>query len=190
MKPAEPSRSKGPEAAPGRVDLERLVRERAVVRGELGLPRLAARDARVLEGTVVHYEVAGHTDEQGRPAVSLRLDGRLVVACDRCAGRLELPLSDAADFFLVPAGTDVERLAIDVEEEAEPLAASKAFDVAALAEDELILALPISPRHEEACAPPARGDGPQDGAGAGDRRRPFAGLQRLLRPESGNSPDD
>jgi uncharacterized metal-binding protein YceD (DUF177 family) len=55
--------------------------------------------------------------------------------------------------------------------------------LAALVEDELLLALPIIPQHEagEVCALPAgEGESP-DAADTAEMRRPFAGLKDLLK---------
>jgi len=59
----------------------------------------------------------------------------------------------------------------------------QALDLAALVEDELLLALPIIPQHAagEACALPPAAEAAGDVADTRAMRRPFAGLKDLLK---------
>jgi uncharacterized protein len=129
------------------------------------------RDAlRSNEGTL-QYELRGVPEHQGRPALRLRVDGALTLVCQRCLGALELPLQIEA--WLLLAATQAE---IDAEplaaEGPESIVAGKEMPVQVLVEDEVLLAIPIAPRHE-ACAGEAK-----DVAGA--KQMPFAGLRGLI----------
>lgn len=120
----------------------------------------------------VAYELDGVRDELGRPALRLRVDGRLDLRCQRCLEAL--PYDVRAEELLVLAGTLAE---IDAEpadvNSADRVVAGREMPVRDLVEDELILALPYAPRHE-ACSARA----PQDGA---QKSLPFAGLRGLMR---------
>jgi len=135
-----------------------------------GFPRLND----VLAGSrgTLRYELQGVPEHQGRRALRLRVEGGLELACQRCLAALEYPLR--IDALLLLAATQAE---ID----AEPLAAEgperivgeREMRVHDLIEDEVLLALPIAPRHERCAAQPA--------AGAGQRQAsPFAGLRGML----------
>jgi uncharacterized protein len=158
------SRSTGSVATP--VDVLGLARSGGCVEGELGaddLPRLADR---LLGAARVEFRFCGAIDAQGRPSAELQLHGEVGLTCDRCGAPLRLPLAEVATYYFVDDAAELDALPIADELEdgsgPEPLVASPAFDLRALVEDELLLALPISPRHErcpdpvgEAAADPA-----------------------------------
>jgi uncharacterized protein len=132
-------------------------------------PRL--RDALRDEAGSIDCEVVGIPEELGRRALRLRLNGVLQLTCQRCLEALAFPLR--ADVTLLLAETQAE---IDAEpllpDGPERVVAEKEMQVHALAEDELLLAIPIAPRHERCAAGKA-----QDPA---TRHTPFAGLRDLM----------
>ena len=123
------------------------------------------------EGEVA-YEVEGVRDERGRPALRLKVRGRLDLRCQRCLEAL--PFEVEADEVLVLAGTQAE---IDAEpadvDAADRVVAAKVMPVRELVEDELILAVPYAPRHAD-CSTRASSD-------AAEKILPFAGLRGLMR---------
>ncbi len=155
------------------IDVFELAREGGRVEADLALsdlPRLASMlaDAQGRLACRLH----GRIDEQGRDAAALELRARLRLICDRCGGVLEWPIDSSAGFFFVPDPAELEALPISVEGD-EPLLGSRRFDWLELAEDQAILSLPISPRHESCAAPPL--ERPDD---AGEPH-PFAALDLL-----------
>ena len=157
-------------------DVWELSRRRGSVRGELTLgdaPRLAAQLADT--AGALAYELSGLVDETGQPAAVLEVQGLVRARCDRCGGPVEVPIDERAQFFFVTDEQALGKLPID-ESPQEPLLGSRRFDVAALVEDQAILALPISPRHDD-CA----GPGPRDGdrGSDGETHRPFEALAAL-----------
>ena len=155
-------------------DVWELSRRRGTVQGELAVsnaPRLAAALADA-EGTL-RYRLTGRVDELGRPAATLDMHGTVRARCDRCGGAVDLPIDEQAQFFFVADERQLDELPIDESAE-EPLLGSRRFDLAALLEDQAILALPISPRHDR-CAGPAEVDDKL----AGETRRPFDALAAL-----------
>lgn len=133
-------------------------------------PRL--RDVLASDVGEVAYQLKGVRDERGRPSLRLRVQGTLQLRCQRCLGPFAFDVQ--ADALLVLAATQAEIDAdpADVQSPDRVLAA-KQMAVAGLVEDELILALPYAPRHDE-CAPAAR-------AGEGATARPFADLRDKLK---------
>lgn len=92
----------------------------------------------------VRFEVKGALDARGRPVLVLDIRGMLHLQCQRCLGMLEYPLCVSNTLLLVaPGAAELE------DEEVEAIEASGELDVARLVEDEIILSLPYSPRHEE-----------------------------------------
>lgn len=133
-------------------------------------PRL--RDMLAGHDGEIAFEVEGVRDERGRPALRLKVRGRLALRCQRCLE--SLPLEVGSDEVLVLAGTQAE---IDAEpadvHAADRVVATKEMSVRELVEDELILALPYAPRHA-GCSARASAD-------AAERVLPFAGLRGLMR---------
>jgi uncharacterized protein len=132
----------------------------------------------------------------GEPQVWLRLrvGAKLPLTCQRC---LE-PLTHSADLDLSYRFVADERTAELQDESADEdvLALSRAFDAVSLVEDELIMALPLVPRHGQCPVPanPALAT-PADDAmrspsvvaaepGVEAKQRPFAGLRALVSPKS------
>ena len=133
-------------------------------------PRL--RDALRDETGAIECEVGGIPEKLGRPALRLRLNGVLQLTCQRCLEALAFPLR--VDVALLLAETQAE---IDAEpltpESPERVVAEKEMQVHALAEDELLLAIPLAPRHERCAAGKAE-------SAASRRNTPFAGLRDLM----------
>ena len=160
-------------------DVWELSRRQGSVEGALALgdaPRLAGQLADAVGA--LRYRLSGLVDELGRPAAVLELQGRVRARCDRCGGPVELPIDERAQFFFVTDEQALGKLPID-ESPQEPLLGSRRFDVAALVEDQAILALPISPRHDH-CAAPSPVDA--DHQRGGETHRPFEALASLKKP--------
>jgi len=132
-------------------------------------PRL--RDMLASDAGEVAYRVQGTHDEQGRPALKVRVEGTLHLRCQRCLEplRFEVEVED----LLVLAAT-LEEIHADPADANAPdrIVASREMPVRELVEDELILALPYAPRHEK-CEPAAAGQGDEGNS-------PFARLRGLL----------
>ena len=118
----------------------------------------------------------------GRPEKRLHLtiSARVARECQRCLQPVLLPLEvDREMLFVDDEATAAE---LDAEAEEDVLVASAQFDLLGLVEDELLLALPIVPRHDTCPAPlqaPAT-DAPEE-----PRANPFAALAALKRGGGG-----
>ncbi len=169
---------------PMQVDVFDLAKRGGSCEGTLGLdrlPRLAAsqspQPAEPQPPAPVRFRYEGFLDERRRPSAQLTLDGEIDLSCDRCGKPIRWTLRVDARYFFVHGEAELARLPVDESDE-EPLLGSTRFDLQALIEDEAILALPMSPRHE-ACdlqVPlPTSVAAPEEGA----RPTPFAQLQKL-----------
>jgi uncharacterized protein len=168
------------------IDVLRLARTGGRLEGECelaALPRLGASLAR-RAGTLA-WSAQGLLDDQGRPALRLALHGLLPLRCDRCSAELAFVLEVERLFYFVASEAELAAIEIDDAPE-EALLASERFDLQELIEDEAILQLPLSPRHD-GCAPP-----PEVAAGAAAlaaRPNPFAQLQALREQLAGSPPE-
>jgi uncharacterized protein len=121
--------------------------------------------------------------ERGLPVVHVQLHAVLTPRCQRCLSPMRLPV--AADSRLALVESEAEAAAVPEEFETF-LVADGHCTLAALAAEELLLALPIVPRHrpEERCigAGAVAGDEAlvERAAPAEPTQRPFADLRALL----------
>ncbi|QXL84526.1 YceD family protein [Comamonas sp. NLF-1-9] len=83
------------------------------------------------------------------PAVWLQLQAtaELPLVCQRCLGNVDVPLQVQRWFRFVP--DEASALEQDNDSEEDLLVLSREFDLHELIEDELLLDLPLVPRHEE-----------------------------------------
>lgn len=116
----------------GRLDLE-------------SLPRLAQSGC---SGSVVDFVLTGEINERGKPGLRLAVRASVRLECQRCLGNVDLALQ--LDSQLELAANEAEILAAD--DEVERVVAGHEMRVADLVEEELILALPMAPRHEQCLA--------------------------------------
>lgn len=132
-------------------------------------PRL--RDVLHADAGTLGYVVQGVPEEQGRPALRLRLDGELQLVCQRCLGALAfaLRIEVSLQFAATQAEMDAEPLQAEWPER---IVAGREMPVHDLIEDELLLAIPIAPRHERCAA--------RQADAARDKQSPFAGLRELF----------
>jgi len=124
-------------------------------------------------------QVAGSAAE-----IWLRLQARTraTLQCQRCLQPMHEALAVDRWFRFVASEDEAARL--DEETEDDVLVLSRAFDGLELLEDELILALPIVPRHET-CPEPLPSSAGDDEVEE-ETPNPFAALAALRRPPGGS----
>lgn len=126
------------------------------------------------------FVLAFGRDQKGRPLVEGRVAAALSLVCQRCLGTM--PLAVAQEFRLrLVAGLD-EAMALP--DELDPLVVEDGqLNLRDIIEDELILAVPTTPRHRIAeCPVRVETGAPLPGA-APERENPFAVLTALKRGE-------
>lgn len=119
-------------------------------------------------------------DEAGAEQVWLHLtvDASLPLTCQRCMGPVDIAVAVNRSFRFV--GSEEAAEAQDEEAEEDVLALSPDFKLADLIEDEVLMALPVVPRHDE-CPVEVKlavADPGFDIASA-EKRNPFAVLAKL-----------
>lgn len=153
------------------IDSLEFAREGDVLCGEVpvaALKRLA--DVLTDDAGSLHCELRGGRDREGKSFLGLRAEGNLNLRCQRCLSPLPFRLEVDSRLLLVAPGEEWpdDELADDGMDAIE---AGREQAVLPLIEDEVLLALPIAPRHED-CRPP-------QAAGAEQRPSPFAVLAGL-----------
>ena len=122
------------------------------------------------------YEVLGTLTEKGHESLVLKVSGTLWLKCQRCLEALPvmIDLSRRIVFARDPLGLEHDY----EDDETDVVEAVESVDVAELIEDEVLLSLPLAPKHETgACgsAKPAISE---------QRSSPFSVLAKLGRPSS------
>lgn len=131
---------------PNKVNPWQLVADNGRLEGELTLaamPRLAVLNR--ADGKV-SVSLAAGLDEQGVRFIKGRVRTEIELVCQRCLGSLRLPLDVTVGLGLIRAEAEADRLP----DEYEPLLVSEGgMAISDLVEDELLLALPQIPRHDD-----------------------------------------
>ncbi|MFO1371795.1 MAG: YceD family protein [Candidatus Competibacteraceae bacterium] len=165
---------------PHKINLWQLAAENGRLDGVLALaalPRLAV----ALSGAngMVKVTLAAGIDSQGGRFLKGELCTEIELICQRCLGPLRLPLKVTVSLGLVHNEREADRLAKDYEP---LLAPDGGVAVADLVEDELLLALPQIPRHDDPRECEANGYTPPGESPAdAEHRQSFAVLASLLR---------
>lgn len=123
----------------------------------------------------VRFGLTGEMGLDRKPRMRLVVSGVLTVSCQRCLGAMEWPLEIDALFELVRPGQPIPEEELE-EDEFDAIEATPDMDVLALVEDEIVLAVPIAPRHENC-------DTPRPGGGD-SKKSPFASLEALRKSDS------
>ena len=118
----------------------------------------------------VSYELIGESGLGRSPSLRFKATVVLQLCCQRCLGALEWALDRESVLQLVRPGTPIPDEELE-NDEVDVIEATPDMDVLALVEDELLLAVPLAPRHDS-CDPPR----PLGGA---DKESPFAALAKL-----------
>lgn len=151
------------------IDTRRFCERREHLSAALGpadLPRLDAEANEEFSPIGVAVDVV--VSPRGLSGLRVRLDGAVVLTCQRCMRAVTVDIRREALFELVDSSSALDT---DDDDEWDRLLHSDRFDLIHLVEDEMLLALPYSPRHDQ-CESVERME-------AGAKVSPFAGLAAL-----------
>lgn len=123
------------------------------------LPRVAEETSSVELGDGFHWQVKTHfADSPGsepRQILELAVKGRIHLVCQSCLRDCGLDLAQESRFVLVTSEEEADAFPME-DDQQEPLVASQHFDLLGLIEDEILLSMPLIPKHPEgACQPHA-----------------------------------
>ena len=108
----------------------------------------------------------------------LRAEATVPMVCQRCLLGVDVPLQVKQSFRFVADEATAEALDDEVEEDL--LALTRDFDLHALIEDELLMAVPVVPRHDECPTPVTLESSDEDFEEANaEKPNPFAALAGL-----------
>ncbi len=178
--------------SPDRLDIKAFAQAGARLTGHdslLKYERLAQEAQGLHPDLQVDWQATGElrasaAGEAGQPWLHLQAQATLPMVCQRCLGPVDMPLQVDRSFRFVADEATAEALDDDVEEDL--LAISREFDLRELIEDELLMSLPVVPRHETCPehVPMAVADEDFEAASA-EKPNPFAALASLREPKAG-----
>ena len=121
------------------------------------LPRVAHEASDIESGDGFHWKLETHFEDLhgGEPhqIVHLELKGSLHLLCQRCLKNLSFDLMEKRQFVMVSTEAEADEYPIE-DDQREPLVASQQFNLLEAIEDEILLSLPLIPKHPEgACEP-------------------------------------
>ena len=126
----------------------RFAAEGRSLAGEVAVVRLGRLgDVLTDDAGMVTYRIDGRLDAERRPQLRVTAQGVLNLRCQRCLGAIAWPLDLDVVLQPVRAGQPIpdEELESD---EFDAIEVGDGLDVVGMVEDEILLALPIAPRHE------------------------------------------
>jgi uncharacterized protein len=161
-----------PAGLPDRVDCVRLGKEGATLERDYALAELDRLQDRLAERQgSAHATFAFVMLADGHPGATVTVRAAAPLICQRCLRGVTFPLTGSSVIEFV-AGEDVE----PTDPQREIFVMQDGWvSLRELAEEELLLALPVVAAHD---APQECGSAPTP---VSDRTRPFAGLQDLLK---------
>ena len=175
-----------PAADPRRLDVRTLMDQGRSWSGQVpveALPRLGgvqAAESEAAQNRRVAWAVSGELRPvpAGEPErwLRLRADADLPLVCQRCLGPVREHV--AVDRWLRFVADETQAAQLDGELEEDVLALPRWLDLLELVEDELLLALPLVPRHA-VCPAPLPSAQPEQ---MDEAPHPFAALAALKRP--------
>ncbi|HEX5312656.1 YceD family protein [Aquabacterium sp.] len=143
----------------------------------------------------VQWRVQGRLVKQrvGQPHrwLDVEVKGTFPWECQRCLHSVDLPIEVARSIRFVD--DEAAAAALDADSDDDVLAVSRVFDLLALLEDELIMAQPLVPRHEQCPTDverhmrsfdPDEPEAPESGSDAGGKPHPFAALAALKKNQN------
>lgn len=176
---------------PLRLDVAAFIQDGEALSGEWpgdDLPRLAESQAPPQDTALgpVAWQVRGErvAPPGAEPELwlSLRADTAAWLTCQRCLQPVRTPLALDRRLRFVPGEAAAE--ALDAELEDDVLALTRSLDLRELVEDELLLALPLVPRHAVCPQPlPMSAEADTLDGEVPEKPNPFAVLQSLKKPD-------
>ena len=116
------------------------------------LPRVFEEVSGVEPGDGFHWQVQTHfVDSPGselQQILELLVKGRIHLVCQSCLQDCGLDLAQESRFVMVASEDEADAFPME-DDQLEPLVASQHFDLLGLIEDEILLSLPLIPKHPE-----------------------------------------
>ncbi|HET7866442.1 MAG TPA: YceD family protein [Burkholderiaceae bacterium] len=172
---------------PAKLDVEAFAKAGARLEGVWPLEQLERLRSSTVAGSGSHlHDVAWSALGELRPVrggaaeiwLHVEASAQVMLECQRCLAPVATAVGAKRSFLFVHGENTAADL--DAESEDDVLALTRALDLVELIEDELLLELPLVPRHETCPSPLPAGDATAQAA-EDDAPHPFAALAALKR---------
>lgn len=128
----------------GVIDSLQFARAALEQRGVLGLEQLSRLAKMHCSTQGLEYHLRGGRTSDGRPCLRVSVRGSVELLCQRCLDPFPVPIAIDAELQLSESLREIS----EADDEIDRVLASRQLNVGQLVEDEVILALPMVPRHE------------------------------------------
>ena len=148
------------------------------------LPRLANEASTVAAGDGFEWEIETYFEDspgsEPHQIMNLGLKGRIHLVCQRCLQDCAIDLAEKRRFVLVTTDEEADEYPIE-DEEQEPLVVNQHFNLLETIEDEVLLSLPLIPKHPDGfCEPHSSTFGAEsDEEALNERDNPFNILKNM-----------
>ena len=170
-------------ALPKQLDLRGLAARGVRISGTVSpedLPRLAEAGIGIVDLGSAAFDF--RRDEEARYVVAVSVEAKVVMRCQRCLSDMEVLITTSS--LMACVWTDEEAAALPAAYE--PLIIDDAADLSDIVEEEILLAIPVSPIHEVECKSTAQqaaleadAEDPETVEDIAERDSPFAVLEQL-----------
>jgi uncharacterized protein len=111
-------------------------------------PRLAGET--IDKSGTIHWSLEGGADTLGRPMLILSVSGTVKLVCQRCLTPMDFKIASMASLVLASdeASADEIDATLSEDDTSDVIVGSKSLNVMDLIEDEALLGIPFSPKHE------------------------------------------
>ncbi len=133
------------------IDPVRLANQSKTLQGEVALSRCRRLETVLSDMTgSVSYELDFSRSDQGKPVVNGRITANVMLECQRCGGTVEVALELNPHLMIVITDEQAKQVPSDYE----PLLVDEApLTIVDVLEEEILLGLPMVPRHDEGQCP-------------------------------------
>ena len=165
---------RGGEHQTGKLTLPMLPRLRAECVSDVGEVEwdLAGNQAGNAAGNA-----AGSIAARGHPILRWTINGKMQLMCQRCLTPFDFHIQSESTMLLAVSDDAADQIEASLDDdEIEVIVGNKSFDILALIEDEALLAIPLSPKHE-VCPEKEK----LDAFAIAKKESPFAALKKQIK---------
>jgi uncharacterized protein len=118
--------------------------------GEIAVSDLNRLSAELTSGAgVLRWSLQGGVHQSGHPQLTLSVAAPVQLRCQRCLGPVAFEIDSESVLVLAKDDESADEIEAQLDDDAiDVIVSSKTLDALVLIEDEALLALPLSPKHE------------------------------------------
>jgi uncharacterized protein len=133
------------------IDAFEFCRRKERRNGEIAVSKLPRLAEETTDQTgSIQWSLEGGKDTLGRPMLLMSVSGTVQLMCQRCLSPMRFDIASMANLILAKdeAEADEIELTLDDDDAFDVIVGSAAMNILDLVEDDVLLAIPSSPKHE------------------------------------------